>query len=125
MDMLAWYSLDTNDKPSEHEPVALPAALEIAKKNFDEAGRSDITMFGFTRGEDTFIQFSVCGPQSILFWFETPKDPNAKKGFFGKIFPSVLSHEKTLTTWPEMEKTITDFYSNGPKQFYENLKRAA
>ena len=124
MDTLAWFSLDANDKPCEHDPVPLSAALEIARKYFADEG-SGSSMFGFTRGEDTFIQFSVCGPKSLLFWFEMPKDPNAKPGFFRKIFPSVFQYEDTLTTWEEMEKTITDFYNQSPKQFYDNLKKAA
>ena len=133
MDTLAWYSLDQKDKTVDHGPVSLAAALEIAKKYYTDADKeykSDAesfagSMFGFMRGKDTFIQFSVCGAQSVLFWFEMPKNQNAKPGFFGRIFASVVQFESTLASWAEMEKQITDFYNYSPRQFLDNLKQAA
>jgi hypothetical protein len=125
-DAVSWYGMDKRLKPVDHPPVPLDQALEIARRYYANAnkfyttGEEAIaeTMFGFTRNADKTVFIEICmnGIDAISFRHEAPRADDGKGGgLFGGLFRSKLfQFETVLTSLPELESRIRDFYTLSP-----------
>jgi hypothetical protein len=123
-DAVSWYGMDRRLKTVDHPPVELEQALAIARRYYANAGKVYAgaeeaiaeTMFGFTRGRETFIEICVNGVEQISFRYEAPRAEAANGGsLFGALFrPKAFRFETVLASLPDLEARIRDFYALSP-----------
>ncbi|MEZ0225554.1 MAG: hypothetical protein ACAH83_13445 [Alphaproteobacteria bacterium] len=127
-DSIAWYSMDQNMNTIDHPPVALPQALEIAKRCFDNRERKYAqaeqamaeTFFGLARDRDTFIEICANAGEDTSYKFEMPTSAVAQP-WYKKIFMSVFQYESTLKSWEDVEAKIREFYAEEPGEIRRRL----
>lgn len=125
---LAWYSMDQNMNTIDQPPVALPEALEIAKKYFNNRDRKYAqaeqamaeTFFGLARDRDTFIEICFNPGEDSSYKFEMPTS-SAGQHWYKKIFMSGFLHESTLKSWEDVEAKIREFYAEEPQEIRRRL----
>ena len=116
-----YYGVDVSGDTVEHGSAEAARAMQIIDERF--AGYKDTwqnagealagTMFGFSKGKDTFVEICINGTDSISFKFEFPLP---KKLF---IFRDVYGIELKLRSKDELCALVEMFFSS-PVMMYKD-----
>jgi hypothetical protein len=120
--------MDQNMNTIDHPPVALPEALQIAKRFFDNRDKKYAqaeqamaeTFFGLARDRDTFIEICANAGEETAYKFEMPMGAPGQP-WYKKIFTSAFQHESTLKSWEDVAEKIREFYAEEPGEIRRRL----
>jgi len=124
---IIWYSIDRTLKVESHEPVDLNGAVKIIDQYLSnyklkyDSGEDALaaSMFGFSRGDNDFIEICINGLNLISVEIELP---SVKSNSILNIFKNNYKYIETLDSTYELQKRTHQYFTLSPKELIGQLK---